>query len=72
MAQNATIIPFRQPPPRDDAACRQAKLIMGLTQLSDEADALGQTAIAQILLGAAICLADRLPPGHPGGGRRRA
>jgi hypothetical protein len=72
MAETATIIPFRKLPPRDDRESRHAALIMRLMELADEADALGYAAIAQVLIGAASCLADAPRPASGRGGSDRA
>lgn len=72
MAHKAKIIPLREPAPREDSRCGQQVLIMGFMELSDEADARGQVAIAQILLIAVSSLADRAPSDRSPGGRHRA
>ena len=71
MRENVTVIPFRSLPPCHKDSRPNVALVMGLIQLSDEAEALGHAAIAQILLGAASILADRPLPGHSGSGSYR-
>lgn len=68
----ADIVPFRPRPPKPVAPPSELALVSRLLELAREADRVGQTRVAALLVGAAYGVAEDEPPPDGGGHRRVA